>query len=208
MVGPLGRPGGTIIAHESVDPALVKLDTAFQQWKPFPGGDDQPCIGLTEGQKPTPEQLQRPSMLRGHWVTLADGSRWLVPVARGFDAASERMYMALPMQLELDCSTGRWIAGGVEAQHKAFFDLAESHAQKRWEMLQRGELQFVDDNADALAIAALQTNYRVGNYELSFFPGAYTPQSRQQILDAVLDVPTWVEWSNKKKDRDSVGIST
>lgn len=207
MHGPLGRPAGTIIAHESLDTGLVKLDEAFQQWKSLPG-ESQLCIGKPESIKPDPAALQRPTMLRGHWVKLADGSNWLVPIARGFDAASEQMFPALPIGLEYECSTGRWIAGGVEAPYKAYFDLANSHAQKRWEMLEQGKLQFDDPDADRLAITALQTNYRISPVELSCFVGAYTPRSRQLILDAILDIPTWMEWHRKKKEPASDGTST
>ena len=207
MHGPLGRPAGTIFAMESLDPGLVKLDEAFQTWKPFPG-DSQLCVGLPNSVKPDPQQLTRPAMLRGHVVKLADGTNWLVPIARAFDIGSEQMFLALPIALEYECSTGRWIAGGVETQYRAFFDLAQSHAQKRWEMLGQGQLQFDDPDADKLAIAALQTNYRISHLELSFFAGAYTPRTRQQVLDAILDIPTWMEWHRKKKEVASDGTNT
>ena len=207
MHGPLGRPAGTIFAMESHDPGLVKLDEPFQKWKPFPG-DSPLCVGLSDSVKPDPQQLTRPTMLRGHVVKLADGTNWLVPIARGFDSGSEQMFLALPIALEYECSTGRWIAGGVETQYKAFFDLAQSHASLRWEMIEKGVLQFEDPDADALAIVALQTNYRVSSIELSFFPGAYTPRTRQQVLDAILDIPTWMDWHRKKKELVNDGIST
>lgn len=207
MHGPLGRPAGTIFAMESLDPGIVKLDEAFQAWKPFPG-DSQLCVGLPNSIKPDPQQLTRPAMLRGHVVKLADGTNWLVPIARAFDIGSEQMFLALPIALEYECSTGRWIAGGVETQYRAFFDLAQSHAQKRWEMLGQGQLQFDDPDADKLALAALQTNYRISHLELSFFTGAYTPRTRQQVLDAILDIPTWMEWHRKKKEVASDGTST
>jgi hypothetical protein len=200
MHGPLGRPAGTIIAHETLDTALVKLDEAFQTWKSLPG-DSHLCIGLPESIKPDPAQLARPNMLKGHWVTFEDGSNWLVPVARGFDTASETMYLALPIGLEYECSTGRWIAGGVKARHRAFFDLVEQHVKLRVEKLAAQVETYEDPNADSLALAALQTNYRVSSVELSFFAGAYSPDARQSVLNAVIDLPTIIDWNNKKKAR-------
>jgi hypothetical protein len=83
-----------------------------------------------------------------------------------------------------------------------------THAQRRWEHCEKGIMYYHDPDGDALAIAALQTNYRMGNIELSFFKGAYTPETRQEILNAVIDQPTWLEWVNKKKERESVGLTT
>lgn len=205
--GPLGRGEGTIVADESVVGELVRFDEHSQLWKPFPG-ESQLCVGLPNGVKPSPEALLRSKHLRGHWVTLADGSRWLVPIARGFDIDTEQIYVAIPLALEYQCSTGRWIAGGVESQYKAFFDLATMHAQRRWEHLEKGILFYHDPDGDTLAITALQTNYRISGVELSFFNDAYTPLTRQEILNAVIDQPTWMEWVNKKKERESVGTST
>jgi hypothetical protein len=207
MHGPLGRGEGQIIAHGDVDPNLVKIDEAFQSWKPFPG-ESKLCVGLTNGTKPDPQQLSRPMMLKGHWVTFEDGSNWLVPIARGFDTASEQMYLALPIGLEYECSTGRWIAGGVKARYKAFFDLVEQHVQLRIEKLAEQVDSYEDPNADQLAIVALQTNYRISAVELSFFDGAYSPDERQSVLNAIIDLPSIIDWNNKKKaQRDSMNTS-
>jgi hypothetical protein len=207
MHGPLGRGSGTIIAHETLDPALCKLDEAFQTWKSLPG-DSQLCIGLPESIKPDPAPLARPNMLRGHWVKLADGSNWLVPIARGFDSESGGFYCPLPRQLEYECSTGRWMAGKVERRYEAFFELAKSHAELRHEAITEGKSFVSDPNLDNLIIAALQTNYRINHIELSFFPGAYTPETRQSVLDAIMDIPSLLEWQDKKKESGPDGLTT
>lgn len=197
MRGPFGRAAGTIVAHESVDAALVRFDEAQQEWKPFPG-DSQVCVGLPKASKLQPEQLVRDEALPGHWITLGDGSRWLIPVARGFDAESEYPYLALPIGLEYDCPTGRWLAGGVQIRYKRLHDIVERHLERRMKSSEENSDTFTDPEANDLAIEAIRTNYRVDSVELSFFKGAFTLQSRQDIIDAVIDLPTIIKWHKAK----------
>lgn len=199
MRGPLGRGPGTIVAAVNVDPAVVRLDEAKQTWKPFPG-ESQLCVGLPKASELRPELLVRDEPLPGHWVTFNDGSRWLIPVARGFDIDTEQPYLALPISLELDCPTGRWLPGGVEPRFKRFFDMVQRHIELRLKNSEENNDTFVDPEADELAMEAIQTNYRVRSIELSFFVGAYTPRVRQATLDAVIDLPNIIAWHQQRAE--------
>jgi hypothetical protein len=186
--GPLGMPAGTIFGAGEV----VRLDVASQQWAPIP--NTPYAIGKPTHWTPRPEELARQSQLPGHWITMNDGSRWLVAIAHGFDPARETFYTPLPRALELDRSTGKWQHGPVLKQHRRFLDLAVGFVNAQTAAHQTESKSFVYEPVDDLAMAGLSTNYRISSIELSFFEEAYTADVRRKILDAILDYPTLKEW--------------
>ncbi len=201
-IGPLGMPAGTLFgAGES-----VRLDVAHQDWTAIP--NTPYAIGVPKNWKPNPESLKRESEIPGHWVTLGDGSKWLVAIAHGFDLNRETFSTPLPRALEYNKSTGRWIAGPVVKRYRKFLELAIGLVDAQTRSQLAGTTSFNYEPVDELAMMGLSTNYRVSSIELSFFEEAYTLDVRQKIIHAILDYPTLELWRQKKRALASAGSTT
>lgn len=69
-------------------------------------------LGLCNGQRVTPDALERSGNLGGASVLLEDGNRWLVPVAK-----------ALPKKYEIDKETGAPVLA-VYTRYQTYYDLS------------------------------------------------------------------------------------
>jgi len=141
-------------------------------------------LGWYTDHPPGPSDLARERQIDGHWVRLADGQRWLVPVARRFPVGT-----ALPQVLYLS-ETGELI-GDVEPAYVGFGQRAET----LWEQFMAyhtGEL--TEDEVSIrdfwdFAVEALSLNYRVGQWEVSALRLLST-NLLHEVCGAIIDVPT------------------
>jgi hypothetical protein len=206
--GPEGKPGAVLVA----DATRTKLGfyKDRQTWRPVPG--TTAWVGRYTDEPVEPKDLQRRDALRGHWVTLADGQAWLVPVARG---ATERdgelvCFVELPQYTEID-DAGEWVEGAIVPRYAALWD----HATAWWDTL-RAQGQPAEESSDEpgdapavpevkfdfpglheAALAALAANYRIGRAEAALLQ-LFTKQSATSVLKALVDWPTVEEFLKKK----------
>jgi len=142
-------------------------------------------VGHYVASPPGPGDLERAEVVDGHWTLLADGHKWLVPIAR---ASAGGTNLPQAMQLGPD---GGWVRGEVTA-HGAwsgrvgeFFDLmAElSRADK--------PLSYVPEEWMDVAVGALAVNYHVDavGWAASHLKLVDT-HAADRVLQAAIDMPT------------------
>lgn len=211
--GPDGSDG-VIVALANVGADQVGYFRDRQAWRRIPGRDA--WVGRDHSQVlPGPADLLREEPLDGHPLRLADGNRWQVPMAREWceEDGELRWRIPLPRVCELG-DDGRWQPGEVIPLHRALWELAERWNDARRAAVAGVELidgrpvaRFEFDDVLGAAALALQTNYVVGPAEISL-AGLLTYQLAIEVLDAVIDGPTLLAWSKKKRDAESAGTST
>lgn len=150
------------------------------RWAPYPG-QSRLHVGWDAGNAPGPGDLARRKQLQGHAVELADGQRWLVPVARHPHGDSP-----LPRRLEWSGSAG-WAPGEVIESRRALWE----GACRAWDTLS-GQVEedgalLVSDGAE-LAVMALSANYRVSQAEVSAL-GLLDTETSAEVLKALVDWP-------------------
>jgi len=207
--GPDDRPGVVLAQADQVDLLDVGFWPDRQTWQKHlaaPGA----WIGRVAGDPPPgPADLARPQQLQGHLVTMADGGRWLAPVARGLadQEGTLAYYVALPQASTLD-ETGQWTAGDVLPRWgplwAAALDWWDAKGGATVTDAEDGGARAVLDFSAAheAAALALGANYRIGPAEASTL-GLFTPAAVRQVLDALVDWPTLVRWTEDRKKKDS-----
>lgn len=162
-----------------------------------------PWVGYFTADPPGPDDLVRQRVLPGHLVRMNDDREWLAPVARGWndDEKKPHPYIALPTLTGID-DDGAWSAGGVAPKHEQLWDIALgfwdamiSELNTDAEVGNKIVFDFAGQN-DA-ALAALQANYRIGKVEVALL-GLFTDQCTGEVLQALIDGPTFKEWLKKK----------
>lgn len=154
------------------------------RWEPYPGKPGL-WIGWDPEAPPGPAELARADQHAGHPVRLADGSSWVVPVARHPSGAS-------PFPRAMKWSEGGWHVG-AEPADKLHLRLWEA-ACDFWDRLvtaagpeEEAEVT-LDEQAD-LAAAALSVNYRVSPFELGAL-GLVTTSTVADVCLALVDFPS------------------
>ena len=207
MAGPCGSASGFLLAN-SDDPTRTKLDLPNQTWKRIPGIEIEAYCGVWNDLKITPSMVAREEMLQSHPVTFEDGSIWMCAVARGFDIAAGHSYSFLPRSLSLDPDSGKWVSKHVILRYRRFADLAQQYVEAQTDAISRDESTFRFDHMDELAILGLTANYKISSIELSFLEDAYSIKVRQELLSAILDIPTLALWQKKTLGSVSDGSGT
>jgi len=199
--GPSGQPG-RLHAHGRT-PAYYP---DRQTWRQIPGSD---CwVGWTTGEAISPDEMLRDDAMQGHAVELADGRKWLVPVARAWSEEDAELRWAerLPMTAELD-DAGRWQVGRVVGRYAALWDVASRffesiYAGGKIDDENPGVFSFEFDDLIGAAVQVLAVNYRVGPVELSVL-GAMSDAAAIAVMQAAVDWPTFVAWHAKKVEADA-----
>lgn len=206
--GPDGQAGVVAAVDADADHAdgeqpEVAYRASAQTWERAPNGKF--WIGIETAKPPRPVDLQRPTILPGYWCAMQDGSRWIVPVARHFDAGT-----ALPSSLYLG-DNGQVVTGAVLARFAAL----SAAAERAWGVF-RAEMGLLDkdekpprelserDSWD-IAIEAIRTNYRVGHAEASFLGkrGAFlTTEAIAWVLRALFDWQGWAEAETARQEAE------
>lgn len=205
--GPAGS--GYIVGREGFH--LYNKKT--QEWHRAPvlvEGYDGPgyWVGFERDAPPGPEELARQKQLAGHWVELADGKRWLAPVARL--PIGEEGVPALPRVVKLGADRAKTMT--VVASHRwlwdeacAFWDewaaVCDEAAPQREEFTwvarsTEGRIVTRIDSCFDLACRALAVNYRLGPAEVSVL-GLVTSENAADVPLALVDWPSDVELAKK-----------
>lgn len=171
---PKAGPGGR--------PAQLPHDAGRAEWQRMPGHPRGAWIGRVPGEIVRPQDVARGRQLGGHMTELADGQRWLVPVARMVNGATP-----LPTALRWDGSA--WTQGEVLPRFRDLW----AHGIRMWDLLigiarEEGHaLVFVDEAMTA--VHALACNYRLGPAEVSML-GLLDTTSEVAVLKALVDWPS------------------
>ena len=193
--GPNGQGGVVIGVGESIG-----YFPETQTWTQLPAIDGAPTrwLGLPKPPpKLAPESLRRATQLPGHLVTLADGQQWLVPAAKRFDVNSQRYDRAVGSRLRLN-SAGEWMVEDVLPQYAELWAAAT-----RWFDYRDDGSLMVAEAAD-MCVVALTTNYRVSRAEVGALGLLDDKTTIAEVLNAVIDQPTFVEWCQKKSREESL----
>lgn len=156
--GPDGG-GGRLITFDAIGlPGTPNnVDMATQVWREAPPDGDLPkgryWLGFVEGQRPTPEELQRAKLADGDALTLCDGRQWVVPIAE-----------LLPKRLTIDPNTGNEVREVAE-KHRAFSNWANTLYEYFLSdgfaaMLDKDLVVTIPDGLAGVAMA-LSKNYRI-----------------------------------------------
>jgi len=191
--GPDGQRGVTVVEGGNEDGRLGYWP-AKQTWRQLPGNDV--WVGMYTDDALDPQRLARAEQITGQWITADDGSRWLAPMAkRWHEINGDALWSCnLPQRLVLN-DAGLWLPGGPTPRYTRLWDLATQYEQRIFEVANGQTAKFDEDQ---VAILALQVNYRIGPAELDLL-GIYNMEFRRCILQALLDVDTFVSWFKKKQ---------
>lgn len=180
--GPGGAPGAVATVGTPPHPVCVE------------GIEWQDCgrywLGHNPASPPTPAELERDDAVDGHFVRLADGNDWLVPVARHYDGSTP-----LPRPIRWHHERG-FEPGEVVKRHRDLF----AGAQLVWDALMGADesgAYTVNTEYDLLAVA-LGTNYRIGPAEIGAL-GLLETTNRIDVLRALCDWPAIEELVKKKE---------
>lgn len=183
--GPAG--GGLLIriASKGRAPAL-RYDGDAQIWRKCGGG--RFWLGYNRDHPPTPEDLARPDTIGGHLVTLEDGNKWLIPVARVAATGASPLF-----KLDLD-DEGEWIAGDPIDRLAALTVDAQEIWQQLVDAVEGGEnasgvMQLTVKTEADIGIRALAVNYYLGRFEVAAL-GLLSNRVTGSIAMALIDWPT------------------
>lgn len=202
--GPDGRRGALVTAKANTTAADTGYWPDRQVWRQVPQA--AAWVGMFAEEPPGPAELARREQIRGHTVTLADGRRWMIPLARGLAEEEERLvyYELLPTRSTIDAE-GRWVEGGLVPQFETLWGVAMG-----WWNAKTGA--DVEDTAEGArvtldfqgiheaAMVAIATNYRVSAVEAAML-GLLTVPAARDVLDAVVDWPTFQRWMAQREKK-------
>ena len=211
--GPGGHGGLLLAAADRGGDQRLGYFADQQTWQKIVGvGNDEaqmtndefaPWAGFYTAEPPGPELLVRKAPLDGRPLALADGRPWVIPRARAFfeeDGELQWRY-GLPHVSRLG-EDGRWSTGKVAPRYADLWAIAE-----RWESerLAGGEEDAEESESQEeryqrlhdTAAAVLRANYRLGRVEVSLL-GLLSTVHVLQVLDELIDLPTRLEWLEKK----------
>lgn len=167
--GPGDCKGMLLAARDALPPEGLRYDPAHQDWIEHQSGGY--WVGVAKGQLPSPEELLRKQPIPGHYVDLADGNAWLVPVARSWSATDDaeqwlRYTCELEQQMQFDGAEFR--CGNVVPKHAELWAISAAvlHRYEGSESEEEREL-LTGLQAFTLAIRVLQANYKIGACEAS-----------------------------------------
>ena len=149
--GPHGGPGVTVGRLGSFTHEEIRQSDAVEWVKfPKPHATKQAWLGWYKDRPmPTPDDLARKVQLPGESITLADGHKWLVPIARDFEGACK-----VPRCFDLDEETGEWVPVKIRKEYTKLWDHAEAYYQA-WitaaiEAKDNNDDLFLSESADLL----------------------------------------------------------
>ena len=209
-VGPDGVRG-VALAQNPDNPGAFAAGLASRTWLPIAGTAAR--VGLDPANPPGPDDLVRDDVLGGEFVVLGDGREWLCPTAVLWDTTAEPITWSstLARRLALDAEGKVIFAGVVESQQAVW-----AAAQRIWDArigakvdgdaVKLAEMSYRD--LVDVAVVALGHNYRIGKTEAVGLLGLLDEINLIEVIDALLDWKTFVDWSQKKTATPPDGSST
>jgi len=183
-------PGGkecVLFAAADIDVKLLYFKPNEQSWKESING--KYWLGFYKDSPPTEKTLRRKKQLAGHEVELADGNKWLVPVARIITGGSK-----LPQTLIFGKD------GEVVAEAIPKYAQFSAKVEKLWEDFrsefdgEKKQPKLTSKEQIEVAVEALGFNYRVGMEEVNLLK-LFTTENFSEVLTAIIDIPTLMEVS-------------
>lgn len=201
-------PGGVAGQVFCSDSSRCRYDAKSQTWKQI---GDELWVGWDKAKPPTPESLQRDSMIPGHVVELA-GQRWMIPMVREWNFRSESasiLYsIVLAKSAQYDAETKTWTAGDVVEKQKRMFELAQD-IYERYCKRSEDDVSFdLPENPLDVCAEFLAVNYRIGPEEISVLGLLnFDFDSAWSVLRLVIDEPGLIEAHQKKMAYDALSPS-
>jgi hypothetical protein len=185
-----GGPGGKIGRIYAVGEGPVGYYPDTQKWEKVSNDEtDTYWLGVDRDDF-SPSDIERGELIDGHLVTLEDGNKWLIPVARVFPIGTR-----LPEALIL--GPGGELVSEVLPRFAQF----SKDADRAYDALTgEGELSIAD--AWEIAVKALSLNYKLDRQEVSLLH-LLTTTNIMEILKAIVDLPAILEMSKKKAEESS-----
>ncbi|QDT07992.1 hypothetical protein K227x_64220 [Rubripirellula lacrimiformis] len=201
---------GWIVADKSTTKS-IKYDPQNQTWVRRVG-DDRVWIGYAKDRPPKLAALRRSNLLHGQDITLADGSRIHVPIARQWSDVAERLLwsVALPQTLGRN-ESGEWVPKDVIVRYRRLWNLlcgyidASETAVRTADVEPGAPVYFNYPEINELAIAAITANYRVSADEVEIC-GVYDQTVRSAIIATLKDDATKEAWIKKKAATLAAGL--
>lgn len=182
-----------------------------QTWKPYPGSPY--WIGWNTEHPPQPAELIGENPIEGLAVRLGDGNHWQIPRARScvqLETGQLAPIISLPRRMELTDGC-EWVPGGVLQPYVDLFNVAE----KWWQFLMQEAERSADSEEISIQVSeaadwcttVLATNYRVSAVEV-WLLDLLNDFTRGDILNAVVDLQTWMDRAAKKNVTPSVNMNS
>jgi hypothetical protein len=215
--GPDGGNGVLVASAKEASAADLSRPVDRITWRK-PIGESAVWFGMLGDAVPTPGELARARQIPGWEVRLADDRLWVIPMARGHAEEDGlcRWFCALPQRSRLG-DDGLWAEGDVLPRFASLWQLAERYDRSCREAIAAARAGAGDGQVKATfdfqgihesAVDALAYNYRIGPAEADLL-GILTWDISREILEAVIDWPTLVDWFKKKLSATSpAGAST
>jgi hypothetical protein len=213
-----GGASGLLMAGQGTELGYVP---ARQTWRELPIVDFQlpitqddrktrSWLGFWNEKRPGPQTLGRRAMLSGHAVRLADGQEYHIASARKMVTAGGTIgaLCALPHRRDVD-GEGRWKKRTLLAEYAELWAIAErfwdfylgassgAGAGTETPAADVAAARIDDELLYAWATAALAVNYRVAAVECAMLE-LFDDRNVLEVLRALIDWPTLMEWSKKK----------
>ena len=198
--GPSGEIGTVVVFHDADKPAGRAECGYFPEKQDWVKCGAYWC-GKTKGEAIDPVALRRADAVGGAKVKLGDGNDW--EIARGVHPNGRK---SLTRKITIG-DDGKVLKGAVidrfvdfdrEAE-KFFYDWLASANEERAQ-------EYFPDDLMALAILALQANYRVGQYEAANLLGLFDEEIIWRVcyaavgLDTIIAMATADDDAQKKTD--------
>jgi len=168
-----------------------------QTWKCASGGSH--FIGMWNDARPGPEDLVRARLLDGYWVTMGDGRRWAIPVARAYGGDGQGPRNVLPCSRQLS-DDGKWEPGEVLPAYRNLWRHVERYVDI-FRRMKAGDDTAIEEAGDFqqesdMIACALAANYRVGPVEVSLL-GLVDSMVVAPVVEVLIDKLSLDELSKK-----------
>lgn len=131
-------------------------------------------------QQPEPAQMERPSLLDGYWVRMADGKQWLIPRALQWTSL-EHCTPSLPRYDQFDGESGQWASGELLPAYRRLWEVTGQVLEYL-----EGDRELSATEEVESVVEALTVHYRMGPIECSLAK-LLTVQVRIAVWSAMID---------------------
>lgn len=212
--GPDGGRGAIFADSKRMGIQAITYAPKVQTWRkiPRPAGAVPVWFGFYNEYRPTPEELERPTLLDGKGFQLADRRTWQIPVVRRFNE-SVGFADSLPRSIDLDAD-GKWIYGPIVSKHVALWEAVGKFLDNLFiaigqakESPEPGKIETeytISDELDTVALL-LGANYVVSKTEIAALGLLVDDGMIFEILKIASDWQTFIDWSGSKKNELDLG---